>query len=108
MWGYCMTSQRTGGEHLRVNPVSESVGLVPIVEGEFTSTEFAVPPWTPTATVTCDTGTDQWTVTDDSFETGGALYLSNQDPRTPVWGGSAFPGRGVPGRTDRLERWEQE
>lgn len=103
-----MTSQRAEGDHPRVNPESEGVGLVPIVEGDLTSTEFPVPPWTPAVTVTCDTGTDEWTVTDYRFETAGALPLSNRDLWVSVWGGSAFPGRGVPGRTDRLGRWEQE
>ncbi|NEU58622.1 PQQ-dependent sugar dehydrogenase [Halorussus sp. MSC15.2] len=59
------------------------------------------------AEVEYDTETDKWRVTDDSFDTAGALYLSNQDLWISIWGGEEFPGRGVPGRTDRLERWEQ-
>jgi glucose/arabinose dehydrogenase len=55
-----------------------------------------------------DTTTDEWRVTDDTFRTAGAMYCSNQELWISVWGGSEFPGRGVPGRSDRLERWERE
>lgn len=43
------------------------------------------------AETTYDPGADEWRVTDDGFETAGALYLSNQDLWISVWGGSEFP-----------------
>jgi glucose/arabinose dehydrogenase len=57
------------------------------------------------AEIAYDTAADEWRVTDDSFDTEGALYLANQDLWISIWGGSEFPGRGVPGESDRLERW---
>ena len=59
------------------------------------------------AEVEYDVDSDEWHVTDDSFDTPSSLYLSNQDLWISVWGGDHFPGRGVPGRSDQLERWEQ-
>ena len=60
------------------------------------------------AEIEYDTAADEWTVTDDSFHTEGSLYLSNQDLWASIWGGSEFPGRGVPGESDRLPRWQDE
>jgi hypothetical protein len=54
------------------------------------------------AAVEYDTGADEWTVTDDSFDTASALYLSNQEVWISQWGGQFYEGRGVPGRTDTL------
>ena len=46
------------------------------------------------------TDADEWEVTDDTFTTAPALYLSNQDIWIAQWGGSFYRGRGVPGQTD--------
>jgi hypothetical protein len=75
--------------------------LAPDAEGEYGQAAVY------NAEVEYDTAADDWRVTDDSFDTAGALYLSNQDLWISIWGGEEFPGRGVPGRTDRLERWKQ-
>ncbi|WP_435196199.1 plastocyanin/azurin family copper-binding protein [Natronomonas sp. EA1] len=47
-----------------------------------------------------DTGSDSWSVVDDRFYTGPALYLANQDIWVGNWGGDFFQGRGVPGKSD--------
>jgi hypothetical protein len=47
-----------------------------------------------------DTEADDWTVTDDGFTTGDALYLSNQSIWISQWGGDFYEGRGVPGTND--------
>ncbi|WP_336325570.1 plastocyanin/azurin family copper-binding protein [Halovenus sp. HT40] len=53
--------------------------------------------------VAYDTAADEWSVTDDTFDTEMALYLSNQEIWISQWGGEFYQGRGVPGRTDTLE-----
>ena len=53
--------------------------------------------------VAYDTGNDEWSVTDDTFDTEMALYLSNQDIWISQWNGDFYEGRGVPGQTDTLE-----
>ncbi|MFB6222722.1 MAG: halocyanin domain-containing protein [Haloarcula sp.] len=52
------------------------------------------------AEVAYDTGADEWSVTDDRFDTEQALYLANQDIWVGNWGGDFFEGRGVPGTND--------
>ncbi|MFB6282238.1 MAG: plasmid stabilization protein [Haloferacaceae archaeon] len=52
------------------------------------------------AAVEYDTGADEWTVTDRTFDTAAALYLANQDIWIGQWGGEFYEGRGLPGRTD--------
>jgi hypothetical protein len=52
------------------------------------------------AEVAYDAGADEWSVTDRTFDTAGALYLANQDIWIGQWGGEFFQGRGVPGRSD--------
>lgn len=47
-----------------------------------------------------DTGSGEWSVTDDTFRTGPALYLANQDIWVSNWGGAFYQGRGVPGASD--------
>jgi halocyanin-like protein len=47
-----------------------------------------------------DTGAGEWSVTDDRFYTGEALYLANQDIWVGNWGGDFYQGRGVPGQSD--------
>jgi hypothetical protein len=47
-----------------------------------------------------DTGSGEWTVTDDGFRTADALYLANQDIWISQWAGDFFQGRGVPGQND--------
>ncbi|MFC7059501.1 hypothetical protein [Halovenus salina] len=52
------------------------------------------------AAVEYDTGADEWSVVDDTFDTAGALYLSNQEIWISQWGGDFYRGRGVPGRSE--------
>jgi len=52
------------------------------------------------AEIEYDTATDEWTVTDDSFDTEGALYLANQDIWIGQWAGDFYQGRGRPGQSD--------
>jgi hypothetical protein len=52
------------------------------------------------AEVEYDTTADEWSVTDDSFDTEGALYLANQDIWIGQWAGDFYQGRGVPGESD--------
>jgi hypothetical protein len=52
------------------------------------------------AAVEYDTAADEWTVTDRTFDTAGALYLANQDIWIGQWGGEFYEGRGVPGTND--------
>jgi len=47
-----------------------------------------------------DSETDEWSVTDDTFTTGEALYLANQEIWISQWGGDFYEGRGVPGQND--------
>ena len=55
------------------------------------------------AEVEYDSKADEWSVTDDLFDTEGALYLANQDIWISHWGGEFYQGRGVPGRSDSPE-----
>jgi len=52
------------------------------------------------AEVAYDSGADEWTVTDDSFDTEAALYLANQEIWISQWGGEFYQGRGRPGHSD--------
>jgi plastocyanin len=52
------------------------------------------------AEVEYDTGAGEWSVTDPTFDTEGALYLANQDIWIGQWGGEFYQGRGVPGKND--------
>jgi len=52
------------------------------------------------AAVEYDTGSDEWTVTDDTFDTEAALYLSNQEVWISQWGSDFYQGRGVPGQSE--------
>jgi halocyanin-like protein len=52
------------------------------------------------AEVEYDAGSDEWRVTDDRFDTAGALYLANQDIWVGNWAGDFYQGRGVPGESD--------
>lgn len=55
------------------------------------------------AEVEYDAEADEWSVTDDRFDTEGALYLANQDIWISHWGGEFYQGRGIPGRSDSPE-----
>jgi len=55
------------------------------------------------AEIEYDTDSGEWTVVDDTFETGASLYLANQEIWISQWGGEFYQGRGVPGRTDTPE-----
>jgi halocyanin-like protein len=52
------------------------------------------------AEIEYDTTSGEWSVTDDTFRTGPALYLANQDIWVSNWGGAFYQGRGVPGTSD--------
>ncbi|MEF8781475.1 MAG: halocyanin domain-containing protein [Haloarculaceae archaeon] len=52
------------------------------------------------AEIEYDTGSGEWSVTDDTFRTGEALYLANQDIWVGSWAGDFYQGRGVPGQSD--------
>jgi hypothetical protein len=52
------------------------------------------------AEIEYDTTADEWSVTDDSFQTAGTLYLANQDIWVGNWAGDFYQGRGVPGESD--------
>jgi hypothetical protein len=52
------------------------------------------------AEIEYDTAADEWTVTDDTFDTEGSLYLANQEIWISQWGGDFYRGRGVPGEGD--------
>lgn len=52
------------------------------------------------AEVEYDAGADEWSVTDRTFDTEGALFLANQDIWISHWGGDFYQGRGVPGQSD--------
>ncbi|QAU11909.1 plasmid stabilization protein [Halorubrum sp. BOL3-1] len=53
--------------------------------------------------VAYDTESDEWSVTDDTFDTEMALYLSNQEIWISQWSGEFYDGRGVPGQTNTPE-----
>jgi hypothetical protein len=55
------------------------------------------------AEVTYDVGAEEWSVTDSTFDTEAALYLSNQDVWVSQWAGEFYQGRGVPGNSDSPE-----
>jgi hypothetical protein len=55
------------------------------------------------AEVEYDSEADEWSVTDDLFDTEEALYLANQDIWISHWGGEFYQGRGVPSRSDSPE-----
>jgi plastocyanin len=55
------------------------------------------------AEVEYDTAEDEWTVTDDRFDTEQSLYLANQEIWISQWGGDFYQGRGVPGQSDTPE-----
>jgi plastocyanin len=52
------------------------------------------------AEVEYDPDADEWSVTDDRFDTEWALYLANQDIWVGNWGGDLYQGRGRPGHSD--------
>jgi plastocyanin len=52
------------------------------------------------AEVEYDVDAAEWSVTDPTFDTEGALYLANQDIWIGQWGGEFFQGHGVPGTND--------
>ena len=55
------------------------------------------------AEIEYDTGSDEWTVTDDRFDTEQSLYLANQEIWISQWGGEFYQGRGVPGGSESPE-----
>ena len=52
------------------------------------------------AEIEYDTDSDEWTVTDERFDTEQSLYLANQEIWISQWGGEFYQGRGVPGEND--------
>jgi hypothetical protein len=55
------------------------------------------------AEIEYDTGSDEWTVTDDRFDTEQSLYLANQEIWISQWGGEFYQGRGIPGESEAPE-----
>jgi hypothetical protein len=55
------------------------------------------------AEIEYDTTSDEWTVTDDRFDTEQSLYLANQEIWISQWGGNFYKGRGVPGESETPE-----
>jgi len=68
--------------------------LPPMAGGEFGQAAVV------NAEVEYDADTDEWTVTDDRFDTEWALYLANQDIWISQWGGDFYQGNGRPGTND--------
>jgi len=52
------------------------------------------------AAVEYDPDANEWSVTDDRFDTEWALYLANQDIWIGQWAGDFYQGRGRPGHSD--------
>jgi len=77
-----------------VNNRENEPPLPPEVGGEFGQAAVY------NAGVEYDTGSGEWSVTDDTFRTGPALYLANQDIWVSNWGGAFYRGRGVPGTSE--------
>jgi len=82
----------------RPNSVDDSENpqppLPPMAGGEFGQAAVY------NAEVEYDADADEWTVTDDRFDTEWALYLANQDIWISQWGGDFYQGRGRPGASD--------
>ena len=89
--------QRAERPQSRSEDAQHTLPLPPAAGGEFGQAAVY------NAAVEYDTGADEWSVVDDSFDTAAALYLSNQEVWVSQWAGDFFPGRGVPGQTDTLE-----
>jgi len=81
----------------RDEDAEHTLPLPPAAEGEFGQAAVY------NAAVEYDTGADEWSVADDTFDTAAALYLSNQEVWLSQWGGEFYPGRGVPGRSETPE-----
>jgi len=77
-----------------VNDRENEPPLPPMAGGEFGQAAVY------NAEIEYDTGAGEWSVTDDTFRTGPALYLANQDIWVSNWGGAFYQGRGVPGQSD--------
>ena len=55
------------------------------------------------AEIEYDTMAEEWSVTDDTFDTAQSLYLANQEIWISQWGGDFYQGRGVPGQSETPE-----
>jgi plastocyanin len=86
--------QRAERPPSRDESAAHTLPLPPKAGGEFGQAAVS------NAAVEYDTGSDEWSVVDSTFDTEAALYLANQEVWLSRWGESFFQGRGVPGRSD--------
>jgi hypothetical protein len=86
--------QRAERPQSRSEDAEHPLPLPPEAGGEFGQAAVS------NAEVEYDADADEWSVTDDRFDTEWALYLANQDIWISQWGGQFFEGRGVPGEND--------
>lgn len=87
--------QRAERPPSRDEAAENTLPLPPAVGGEFGQAAVY------NAEVEYDPANDEWTVTDDRFDTEQALYLANQEIWISQWGGDFYQGRGIPGQTDQ-------
>jgi len=89
--------QRAERPQSREENAEYTLPLPPMAGGEFGQAAVY------NAEVAYDATADEWTVTDDTFDTEQSLYLANQEIWISQWGGDFYQGSGVPGETDALE-----
>ena len=86
--------QRAERPQSRSEDAEFTLPLPPMAGGEFGQAAVY------NAEVEYDTMADEWTVTDDRFDTEQSLYLANQEIWISQWGGDFYQGRGVPGQSE--------
>ena len=86
--------QRAERANSRNEDAAYTLPLPPAAGGEFGQAAVY------NTAVEYDVDADEWSVVDDSFDTEGALYLSNQEVWLSQWSGEFYPGRGVPGESE--------
>ena len=86
--------QRAERPQSRDEAAENTLPLPPMAGGEYGQAAVY------NAEIEYDLGSDEWTVTDDTFDTEASLYLANQEIWISQWGGDFYQGRGVPGETD--------
>jgi len=86
--------QRAERPPSRDENAENTLPLPPMAGGEFGQAAVY------NAEIEYDPDADEWTVTDDRFDTAQSLYLANQEIWISQWGGEFYQGRGVPGESD--------
>ena len=86
--------QRAERPQSRDENAEHTLPLPPMAGGEFGQAAVY------NAEIQYDSEADEWTVTDDRFDTEQSLYLANQEIWISQWGGDFYQGRGVPGESD--------